>query len=244
MSNRYITAAMEMQVGSPTKKLILIKLADNANDDGVCWPSYGTIARHCGVDKRTVMRHIKQLEDMGVLAKKHRMTSHGNTSNVFQIYIPAPALTRGDNLSLGGDSSDTRGVTVGSPRGCHPCHPEPSLEPSLEPKDKSTPKGVMPDAVKKWNDFASRHGLAEVRIMTPNRKKNIASAYKNYLRIKKAAGEEPKSQDDFLSALVDVALATHTEFHLGKNERNWQMSFDYLLRNKTIDKVTEYGSID
>ncbi|MDI1390068.1 KilA-N domain-containing protein, partial [Escherichia coli] len=33
--------AMKIRVGNPLRKLVLIKLADNASDQGECWPSYG-----------------------------------------------------------------------------------------------------------------------------------------------------------------------------------------------------------
>jgi hypothetical protein len=34
-------------VGNPLRKLVLLKLADNASDQGECWPSYQYIADQC-----------------------------------------------------------------------------------------------------------------------------------------------------------------------------------------------------
>lgn len=53
----------------PAVKLVALVLADHANDDGLCWPSYARIAERTGVDKRTVQRHVKTLTGMGVLTK-------------------------------------------------------------------------------------------------------------------------------------------------------------------------------
>ena len=39
MSGKVVGWAMEQITGSPTAKLVLIKLADNANEHGICWPS-------------------------------------------------------------------------------------------------------------------------------------------------------------------------------------------------------------
>lgn len=53
----------------PAVKLVALVLADHANDDGLCWPSYARIAERTGVDKRTVQRHVKTLMKMNVLTK-------------------------------------------------------------------------------------------------------------------------------------------------------------------------------
>ena len=50
-------------------KLVAVVLADHADNDGVCWPSYRKIAERTGVDERTVRRHVKYLIELGVLTK-------------------------------------------------------------------------------------------------------------------------------------------------------------------------------
>ena len=47
MSMTLMAKAMAIKVGNPVRKLVLIKLADNANDNGECWPSYQHIADRC-----------------------------------------------------------------------------------------------------------------------------------------------------------------------------------------------------
>ncbi|MCL7679870.1 helix-turn-helix domain-containing protein, partial [Klebsiella pneumoniae] len=44
MSMTLMAKAMAIKTGNPIRKLVLIKLADNANDFGECWPSYKHIA--------------------------------------------------------------------------------------------------------------------------------------------------------------------------------------------------------
>lgn len=59
--------AMEL----PAKqKLILLALADCANDEGLAWPSIATIARKCGCDERTVQRNLRDLETAGKIARQ------------------------------------------------------------------------------------------------------------------------------------------------------------------------------
>ena len=54
----------------PTPKAVLMSLADNANDHGVCWPSIDTICTRTCLGRSTVIRAIKWLEDYGLLAAK------------------------------------------------------------------------------------------------------------------------------------------------------------------------------
>jgi len=53
-------------------KLVLLALADNANDAGVCWPAIPSIARRCSLDERTVYRAIATLEGLGHVTTESR----------------------------------------------------------------------------------------------------------------------------------------------------------------------------
>lgn len=53
---------------SIAQKAVLISLADNANDQGVCWPSIPTIAKRvCAGSERTVEAAIKWLESVKIV---------------------------------------------------------------------------------------------------------------------------------------------------------------------------------
>ena len=112
--------ALKAKVGSPLRKLVLVKLADQANDDGECWPSYQSIADACEMSRRTVISHIEWLEENGFLRRNYRKSKEGlSRSNVFVLTIeggenPAPrgannspsganaAPPSGENFALGG----------------------------------------------------------------------------------------------------------------------------------------------
>jgi hypothetical protein len=51
MSMDLMVRAMKIKVGNPLRKLVLLKLADNASDLGECWPSYQHIADQCEISK-------------------------------------------------------------------------------------------------------------------------------------------------------------------------------------------------
>lgn len=51
----------DTKTSSHTQKLVLLALADNANDEGVCWPSITTLSKKCELSRRAVMSQIKLL---------------------------------------------------------------------------------------------------------------------------------------------------------------------------------------
>ncbi|HDD9615535.1 TPA: helix-turn-helix domain-containing protein [Escherichia coli] len=93
MSMELMVKAMKIRVGNPLRKLVLIKLADNASDQGECWPSYQHIADQCEISKRSVMNHIAALCESGLVKKVTRKGEKGNSSN---IYLLHPGCTSGD----------------------------------------------------------------------------------------------------------------------------------------------------
>lgn len=57
---------------SCTQKAVLISLSDNANDEGVCWPSVTKIASRTCLSDRAVQSAIKWLCEVNLLAVKAR----------------------------------------------------------------------------------------------------------------------------------------------------------------------------
>jgi hypothetical protein len=87
----------------PTLKLVLMALADAADDQGVCWPSVSTLAKKCTVSTRTVQRSLRTLIDRGLLIAEPRQRRDGSsTSNCYRLLIAG-----GDNLSPPSEADDT-----------------------------------------------------------------------------------------------------------------------------------------
>lgn len=83
MSMILMAKAMQVKTGSAIKKLILLKLADNANDKGECWPSYQYIADQCELSRRSVINNINALCEQGLVKKIIRPGKTRNLSNVY-----------------------------------------------------------------------------------------------------------------------------------------------------------------
>ncbi|WP_250318708.1 helix-turn-helix domain-containing protein [Rosenbergiella gaditana] len=135
MSMILMATAMKIKVGNPLRKLVLIKLADNANDDGICWPSISNIADHCEISPRSVQNHISALKEMRLLTVINRKTETGlNQSNVFKISLNqtgayAAGSGAGDSKTGAGDAGGGAYAAGGgagdAPVVVQELHPEP-----------------------------------------------------------------------------------------------------------------------
>ena len=79
MSIALMTAAWALDL--PTgEKIVLLSLADNANDSGHCWPSMATIAKRAGMTQRGAQLIVQRLEAKGHL---HRQQVIGKGCNYY-----------------------------------------------------------------------------------------------------------------------------------------------------------------
>ncbi len=118
----------------PSLKLVLMALADAADDSGQCWPSVRTIAAKCCISERTVQRVMKDFKSMGLLLVEARATTSGRqTSNCYYL-----ALTRyPDKLSPSPPRCGGEGDTAVTPRVSKLRHPPGDIAVSpLEPPDE------------------------------------------------------------------------------------------------------------
>ena len=107
------------------EKLVLIALADMADDRGICWPAMKRLAGKSICSKRTAQRAIKNFEKMNLLTIYERPNDNKrNDSNLYQLHFME--LLRMGNSELVGDTqspsgrhSDTHRGDTQSPSGRH-----------------------------------------------------------------------------------------------------------------------------
>ncbi|CAM8189311.1 TPA: helix-turn-helix domain-containing protein [Klebsiella pneumoniae] len=133
--------AMAIKTGNPIRKLVLIKLADNANDSGECWPSYKYIADHCECSKSAVRDHIDALISMGLLVKENRpgvKNGKGNASNLYCMNLDNPMPPK----SIAPMPPESTGMPPKSiaPMPCGGTRTSYSFEPVIEPTDPPNPQ--------------------------------------------------------------------------------------------------------
>ena len=218
MSFKSMVEAFEAKVGNPARKLVLLKLADQANDNGLCWPSYQTIASACEVDRRTVIRHIKQLEKDGFLRveKTYNKDAGKNYSNRYH-------LTIANGVKKPLVSEDHRPSDKLSPplvsEDHHPSvklSPEPINEPiSIEPIIESiTNDVVISDVVvsipPSFEDFWNLYNKKVGKTKCADKWEKISKSDKELIM---------KNLPDYLSSIQDKQYQKHPLTYL--NNESW-----------------------
>lgn len=100
MSNKCIDWAWSISL-KPGLKLVLVRLADRADDNGFCFPKQSNIAKDTGLSRETVNRHIKTLEHLGHLKQKGQRYKDGRRrSSTYQLMVD-PDFLQSDFLSHG-----------------------------------------------------------------------------------------------------------------------------------------------
>jgi len=132
------------------KLLLLLALADFANDQGMCWPSINTLATKARVSRRTAQRMIRELIRAGPVAVEVR--GGGRKSSRYRISLsefkaPGSAMSSPGGVKLtpvengrpSGAGGDTPRASIRRPSGDRDVTPKPLLNlqrtPELEGRD-------------------------------------------------------------------------------------------------------------
>ena len=140
MSIKLMSDVFNVQGITHAQKLLLLALADAANDDGVCWPSIHRLASKAMVEERSVTRMLAELELRGFVVRELR----SGRSTMYTVIPPTAELPHprppGHHTP---DSKVAQPPTGGSPRIIK------------EPQEKLKGTVKRPDGVDEqiWQDF-------------------------------------------------------------------------------------------
>ena len=164
-----------MEIDDSTTKLTLMALADFSDDEGYCYPSYEVLAKKISKSKRTAIRAVEKLAELGFLKKEKRELNDGTSrTNLYKIVgenervtQTPPMMTnekeRVTSMTLPSDTDDTPRVTSMTPcsdKGVTPINittnrtvnrtiKEPSINP-LPPKGVLLPDFIDPNL---WQEY-------------------------------------------------------------------------------------------
>jgi hypothetical protein len=124
------------------ERLVLVRLGDHANDQGLCWPGKDTLAEACCMSKRTVDSAIATLESRKLISIVRRTTEGGkNRSNLYQLHLDQGDLFKGADSAVVQNLQDCKSRQLGvqnlQGEGAKSA-PEPTIEPITEPKEHSS----------------------------------------------------------------------------------------------------------
>ncbi|MGO0457308.1 helix-turn-helix domain-containing protein [Escherichia coli] len=206
MSMRLMVEVFHTEVGDPMHKLVLLKLADNANDNGECYPSYHHIAKECEISKRTAMRAVDSLCEKGLLIKQPRYLIGGKeqTSNFYVIVLPS--LHGSDTESPGVVTQSHRGSVTESPGVVSQSHPNQSYITSKENIKNNTLRVLEKDESISEEDLAA--DLAASRVLDHyNNKFNSKHKEKKYFvnLLKKTKTRCAYTEEDLIMVIDWIA---------------------------------------
>ncbi|HEY7975201.1 MAG TPA: helix-turn-helix domain-containing protein, partial [Ktedonobacterales bacterium] len=113
MSNKISALVWEQAHCGGTRKLVLLALADAANQEGLCWPSIATIARMAGCSPRRAQEHISALVKLGWVT---RSPSPGRSNN-YMVHAPADDVDAApDDIGPDAPSDEIADTTIS--QGC------------------------------------------------------------------------------------------------------------------------------
>ena len=94
--SHYMTALAMKQTGlKPAAKIVLYWLADHFNGEtGLCFPSLKKLADECEMDKSTIVRHLKALEEAGLIQRQVRTRANGSQTSTSYLLHLTPVAKR------------------------------------------------------------------------------------------------------------------------------------------------------
>lgn len=251
MSMRLMVQAMNCEVGNPARKLVLLKLADNANDDGVCFPSYQYIADKCEMSKRSAISHIDDLIKMGFVTKKARKNKDGSSANLYLLHLEQgseKSAPGGENISLGSEKSAPGGSEKSAPITSHSFNlsinrvSDDEISANAEHADEKTKtskrekisvdyQGVM-DA---WNKVFNGSPIHLLKTLSQERQKAILKVAKVMLETPDVESCSVEVFTGYFQDFLSQANSRANKFFFGgPNGDGWVAKFDYIMKPKTF----------
>ena len=215
MSFTAMAWASKQKTKSSSQKLVLLMLANYADDQDKCWPSKQTLADMCCMSKSGICKTITQLESAGFLV----IVKREGTSSIIRLHTGVHQVDRGCPPSGQGVSTQWTG-------GVHPVDTNLSMNQSEEPITETISSDA--DFEEFWAAYPKRPNNPRKKAMAAYRKarKNVSqkqlltavTLYAAYM-----AGESPKF----------VAMAA-----TWLNDERWNCDYE-----KAADVIQSYSEI-
>jgi hypothetical protein len=197
-------------------KIVLLALADCANDEGHCWPSVASLVRKCSKSERTIQASIKRLVDEGLLIRREVFGKGCN----YTVLPRTPAAAAPRNARTPAETAPPQ-----------PLRATPAAAADKPSKNhQSEAKASSQRVVEHYNSQAKKHKWPQVRVLDASRRQQLR------LR-EKAVGEKG------LIEAIDAMAASPFLRSKGKAD-GWKPDFDFLLQPQSLRRLLEgfYGA--
>ncbi|MEM8616769.1 MAG: helix-turn-helix domain-containing protein [Pseudomonadota bacterium] len=131
MSIKIMSAIFENETLGPTQRLIMLALADHADDEGRCYPSIERLCARTGLKDRAVQSNIRALEAAGYVTVKERAGRNG--SNLYFVHPHPAADAPPQEMHPAADAPQPRRKCGSDPAADAPKPSGTVIEPSITP---------------------------------------------------------------------------------------------------------------
>lgn len=197
MSNQILNRAWAVRGLSGTEKLVLIRLADRANDRGICFPGQTSLAEDCCVTTRTVRDALAALVESGHL--RITVPATFSTPATYQVTpvassTPPEAVSGGASDSAEENGSGPSGTPFRSPpeSGSGPLRKELPTNPNITPIEPTVTPNCAEDGNPEVDGQAESQPELGVLIEPPTKPP------------KREPVSNPKKRDEVFDALVQA----------------------------------------
>lgn len=88
MSIKHMSKVWQIDNLEPSQKLVFLSICDNANDEGICYPSINTIQSKTSLSRPTVIKIINKLVELNYLIKTQRARKSGGRYSSLYLVFP------------------------------------------------------------------------------------------------------------------------------------------------------------
>ena len=214
---------------TPTQKLVLVALADNAQDDGKAWPGKATIADKTELSRASVYRAI------GALVEKGLMAVGTDDRNIDCFWL---AVSHGETGLSQGETAESQGEK------------RTNKEPSKKQQKVDSSSSTSPDVQSVWDNHKALFPTTK-GALSPSRVRTIEKALKEFpaadLRKASLGLKQWRKQKDGSTALSAVfatypggrPLADHIAFFIEQGEKaapaDDDLDVDAIRREQGLD---------
>ncbi|WP_273688435.1 helix-turn-helix domain-containing protein [Ketogulonicigenium vulgare] len=233
MSVKIMSAIFDSETLGPTERLIMLSLADHADDNGRCYPSIARLCQRTGLKERAVQTNIRTLSAAGYITIIPG-GGKGRPNLYFVRANPAADAPR-SKCTPAYDDIQTPHMTTSNPAGDAP---EPSgtiIEPS-EPigssssgADGDRKSAEVQRAFEAYNAAAAQSGWPMAQVLSKSRRSGIAA------RLRECGG--------LTGWHAALAKAQASPMCCGQNSRGWVANLDFIIQPKSFTRLME-GTYD
>jgi hypothetical protein len=208
-----------------TAKLVLLALADHADDEGRCWPSLGRLEMMTGLNRSTITRALSTLDS--ALISRDRSDGGVGHSTRYQLHleqVQSATVAQGNGCTAHQNSCTAHLKQVHSA-------PRTIIEPS-EPSNKSplTPACPHSEIIRIYhNALPELPHVVESRWSGSQGAKDLTTRWR----------EDKRHQDlEFWKWLFEAMNGNR--FWLGENNRGWRADLGWIVKRSNFDKIIQY----